>query len=713
MKKLWVILLAWCCLLYGGCGSQDTDTEIYYDIESETEELKFPGELGDMFLGAQFWQGEPVLLIKRFSDGFLQNIYLCRRDGSRELLVKGAERRGRRGYVDNDKNVYLVEGQDEGGDIIIRYDALGKVVFQSELGADLKAIRQIEDGTIYLLLSDGAMKPMWLARLEQDTGEAVRVGEHFRLQWTTSLLGGGGEGLFSLEGAAGQPEVKRIDLKGEGDVSIFSSQGSSYVAGAELAGMHTVDFCMREDGEVEILWCDGGDRGQWGSESRYAVERLRERRVEKIPLVMCASYYEDKWIRQQTAQFNRENEKYHVVLEENGYDFDWDRITREEKWEEYAEKISIQIAAGKGPDLMYGDVLRGYAPEIAEKGGLEDLAPYMERDGVRQEEYFPMAFSPWRDDGKIRGVRVTAGMTGYTMKDSILGRAPESVEDLVDALSAWDGNEVFLQRYSSGELLTVLLEGTEDIWGMVDWEKGTCDLSGSLFEKLLEVAKRYGDDGHNLRPCLAAKRWLLNLFYFDSDIELEQNGAVALNVMFGDGRHPVASMEGVIAVNSNSSKKEGAWEFIRYLLGQEAQSECYGGNFPHCPVNKSAFGLWVEFQRESVADGRTRGSSMERWEQGEWTRGLRVSGEECLEEERVEEYFSLLEDTRDMPYDTKPIIEIVCEEAGAYFAGSKSVEEVRECAENRVRLYLEERKFESKTSKRFVHDNRIFAKRGF
>mgnify|MGYP007003818389 CR=1 FL=1 len=114
MKKLWVILLAWCCLLYGGCGSQDTDTEIYYDIESETEELKFPVELGDMFLGAQFWQGEPVLLIKRFSDGFLQNIYLCRRDGSRELLVSGLADDDSKfvnatyeGYVDQDKNCYF------------------------------------------------------------------------------------------------------------------------------------------------------------------------------------------------------------------------------------------------------------------------------------------------------------------------------------------------------------------------------------------------------------------------------------------------------------------------------------------------------------------------------------------------------------------------------------------------------------------------------
>ena len=52
----------------------------------------------------------------------------------------------------------------------------------------------------------------------------------------------------------------------------------------------------------------------------------------------------------------------------------------------------------------------------------------------------------------------------------------------------------------------------------------------------------------------------------------------------------------------------------------------------------------------------------------------------------------MLEGARYLPLHTKPILDIVCEEAEDYFSGSKSAEEVTEVIENRVRLYLNERK---------------------
>ena len=61
-----------------------------------------------------------------------------------------------------------------------------------------------------------------------------------------------------------------------------------------------------------------------------------------------------------------------------------------------------------------------------------------------------------------------------------------------------------------------------------------------------------------------------------------------------------------------------------------------------------------------------------------------------LKQETVDEIKSTLEDVRFLPTETRPILEIVYEEAAAYFAGSKTMEEVIPIIENRVQLYLEE-----------------------
>lgn len=52
----------------------------------------------------------------------------------------------------------------------------------------------------------------------------------------------------------------------------------------------------------------------------------------------------------------------------------------------FKDRVATAIAAGQGPDIWY----TYYVPEIAEEGFLEDLTPYMERDGVDPNKWFPI-----------------------------------------------------------------------------------------------------------------------------------------------------------------------------------------------------------------------------------------------------------------------------------------------------------------------------------
>ena len=61
-------------------------------------------------------------------------------------------------------------------------------------------------------------------------------------------------------------------------------------------------------------------------------------------------------------------------------------------------------------------------------------------------------------------------------------------------------------------------------------------------------------------------------------------------------------------------------------------------------------------------------------------------------EEKVEQVRRALEDSQVPPLKTQPILNIICEEAEAYFSGAKSIEEVTPIIQNRVQLYLDERR---------------------
>jgi multiple sugar transport system substrate-binding protein len=78
----------------------------------------------------------------------------------------------------------------------------------------------------------------------------------------------------------------------------------------------------------------------------------------------------------------------------------------------FATRIATVIAAGEGPDVWY----HYYSPDIATHGFLEDLTPFIERDGLNPEEmWFPIGRVRATYEGKYYGVPrdVTSGFIAY------------------------------------------------------------------------------------------------------------------------------------------------------------------------------------------------------------------------------------------------------------------------------------------------------------
>lgn len=315
--------------------------------------------------------------------------------------------------------------------------------------------------------------------------------------------------------------------------------------------------------------------------------------------------------------------------------------------------------------------------------------PHGQSAGGSKEDYFPTAFATWRQGEKVYGINFCLTGDAYLIDEKVLGsRDTPDMGTMLEAMLQWEGNEICLAGYDSAALLNMFLEGSESLYGMVGWAEegtglsGSCDFNTKLFADMLEAAGRYGDDGRRNEPVsIMREQGLSDLISFRGQAQREAEGWVAAGFQFDEGCGGASSSWSTLAVNANSAHKEGAWEFIRFLLSEQTQST--GFNWFQSPVHRGAFEKHMQEDviGEMVLEHYVNGVMLYPAYYGE-----------DVSEEKQEEYRKALAEIRPLPLRTKPVIEIILEEAGDYFNGSKSAGEVSRVVDNRVQLFLDEQK---------------------
>lgn len=359
----------------------------------------------------------------------------------------------------------------------------------------------------------------------------------------------------------------------------------------------------------------------------------------------------------------------------------------------FRDRILVQLGAGQGPDLMLvsaQDMLT-----LAEKGVLQDLAELIPRETM--EQLFPCVVQDGTVDGRMVGLSTEL-----------------MIETLLTADATWSGDawtlEEFLKLQEAYGWKRPIGEGIIPMTPMrclkallpdlghsqfLDVEAGTAHFDSEEFVQILEICKNYESgayqdpDGEEqgsgermlAQKCGACVTWIMDLDGFSEYLSEYGGKAHLVGYPAEDGGNLTWPNFSYLVVNANSGHKEEIKEYLAMLLDHDRQMYISGVGFSvrRDAVRDSVVMVnGVPCLRTSATYGQFSLKPLQ---------NLKPDGTTYLEE-----FLDFLDGCRAGSKWPPQIEQILEEELAAYFKGDKSAQDAAGLVQNRVQLYLDERR---------------------
>ena len=526
-----------------------------------------------------------------------------------------------------------------------------------------------------LMIEDGGFS-IWAA----DSGEAVFVAENVAGskpdEINCALTGDEGSVTFSSETEGylcNQIGIYRFSMEDQSRKQILNFSDTGMGPGA-VSPIRMMDMSVGDGGTLLVL-CEYIDGKSWfaklekqtAGDGKAAVEK------QKLELAVVAA---DSYLKKAVVDFNKQSEKYEIVLR---------TCSEKESADDYCDRIQAELSAGKGPDIMNTSVLDTTAG--ARKGFLLDLTEYF---NSYQEQLFPTVRQLGKVDEKYYGIPYSFNvMTLIAGRDAVGNRQSWTLEEAMQCMEQSSADS-FLTQIDGSYLYYYLGLMTENP-KLIDWENRVSHLDSDESCALLEFAARYSHDdaetGLSGLEQLAKGQSLAEVLYlltpqtaqYVSDYLHGSEVYIGFPTEDKSGGHRLTGS--VLQINRNSAVREGAIEFIEYLLSEDQQtyladSMLEGHAVSGYPVRNSALeGLFTNLHKEAKLRAQEDDA---------------VENVLTLTSEQYDRLWEVLESARLYGNETDVVLDIILEESEAYWTGVKSSQQVLEIVNNRVQLYLDE-----------------------
>lgn len=472
----------------------------------------------------------------------------------------------------------------------------------------------------------------------------------------------------------------------------------------DINGSYVDAVYALEDGRIACIsnnW--ETNKGELAILSKKPASEVKE----KINITI-AGLYSDSSIQSEAVKFNKSNDTYRISLKEY---FDYNDVVlsgEENNYEQVMQdainRLNNDITSDNCPDML---MLNGINIErFAAKGVFEDLNSWLDNSTkVAKADYFENILEAYTYDGVLVAIPKSFELMTLVGKASELGEEPGwTVAQMVEYSKKHPDAELisYLTKEYALELMLQYNQGS-----YVNWETGECNFNNESFIGLLEFAEQfpekyeYKEDEPSEPTKIGNGKLLLSQTYLYDFQSIQMPAAHYDNdVCFigypnenGDSGTYLQASTG-LAMTAKSDCKEGAWAFLENYLTNSSEEYSYGFSSKKADFAKAKEeALKVEYLKDENGEimkdengepilangGGTIGYG------DDWTYTYHATTEE--EADLIEELIGI---AKPATVADVTILNIVKEEAGAFFKGQRSATDVASIIQSRVQVYVNE-----------------------
>ncbi len=548
----------------------------------------------------------------------------------------------------------LHPGKD--GGVVISSDC-GFLVLNSK--AEILESLTVKTGFVYsgtTVLEDGSVVALYCPDMESDEREIIRLNLDSLNMETVGKMPNKADFIRFVGGTT---EELWVDAK---NLQVYDVKGQQF-----SEGMNWVDLGIDSDfrGAVTLLdeetvvvpvW----QRNAAGVEIYVFPLGYTMQSEDKITLTLAGVNIQEE-VRELVIAFNEQSTEYYVEIADyyNGID------------DSGTEQLLYELNTGDLPDLIhFSSGINEYALDVmARKGYLKDLDAMLESDpDMSREDFLENVLDALSFDGTLYSVPILYVAEIAVANANIVG---DEMGCTLDELKVWteENQELaVLPGVYSDRLLGYLLE--PNISDMINRENGRAELDVTGIEEILEYVKSVSDratnGGTEFGTYLLENAWVADAGsnWYLADRVGEDFTYIGWPTESGFGGYVTPVRE--IAIASDTEQAEGCWEFIKFFLSKDYQNSVHAEEIP----------MTLPLRKDTLSEKENA-----------------LLSDEDEVEENVYKLMDMIA-ALDRAYRANSleggVVEIVQEEADAYFNGEKTLDAVVSSIESRANIYLAE-----------------------
>ena len=447
------------------------------------------------------------------------------------------------------------------------------------------------------------------------------------------------------------------------------------------------------DDKIAALW-RGDD--SWEGDRVYLLTKTAVKDLPEKEIIVLASVSPSEYLQYIISDFNRGNDRYHITLK--SYVYGEDGIMR----------LDASMVSSSPPDLLdmtYMDIMK-----YAEKQGLEDLSPYLEKSAVlKRDDFLESVLEGYTVKGRLVCIPSQFVLIALMGRLSQVGtEAGWTMEDVMELTERFPDSRLTSSRSFEFILRRVCSEFILEEY--IDWETGECRFDSEEFRDLMRWMEKnsrgisYNDameDIYVYTGSIPSERLLLlwerirhftDYLYCDAMLEGEMS-MIGFPTPDGSARYRAEAMDS-LGIVSRSSHKEGAWEFLEYFLLNTPPR--YLSSRRDLLLQEAEEAMTIDYVRDENGELVMSSSENGLVPNMHWKAGYNLNGEWYYVYGMTEEQAdTLLEAIDHMSFildggTREQIINIILEEMDTYLKGDKTLEEATSIIQNRLNVLVKE-----------------------